>query len=415
MTMNELLTISTKAFELGAYRSSDENYWSRQHRAALARTARRVEEYFHSFNPVVVIGNNSITDDAVEFLTHGGAMAAVDDIGIQLYRDQFEAAVTHEITHRIAGIEASTTPHGVQIVEGGKQIALVKVTRAVVYEPTKSMITGNFVVPDGDCWDDLRRRLGAASMGGSVVRHLPAAVAEPERLWMLKASDRIRTERSSHWGLDVLVREEHGGARIIFRPAGIREHLEVPFEYVTASGYAVPGALRLGTAEGVLDMVVASDLSEELVIETWAFAVGAFADLTCGADAEPESARAGEVHELRPRVANGNERRPTTIPRQRAAHPTSRPSMSDRMSPMPATAKVLTGGHYVAAHKCRLRPPSQASPEQRAIADALGIRLGAHETWRREHVRGLAGETPTLEFIWRRPGVDDRHRIAQAA
>ncbi|HEX3804202.1 MAG TPA: hypothetical protein VHV75_15310 [Solirubrobacteraceae bacterium] len=72
-----------------------------------------------------------------------------------------------------------------------------------------------------------------------------------------------------------------------------------------------------------------------------------------------------------------------------------------RLTASAHTTGVLDGGHYVAEHKTRLAPGKHASPEARQRAAALAITLGPLETWTREHWRGIAGDKPVLEFVWR--------------
>jgi hypothetical protein len=87
--------------------------------------------------------------------------------------------------------------------------------------------------------------------------------------------------------------------------------------------------------------------------------------------------------------------------------------MSGRLTPTDATASVLEGGHYVAGRKTRLALGKHASQDARQRAAVIAIALGPNETWTREHWRGIVGDKPSLEFVWRE--ADDTATTAQAA
>jgi hypothetical protein len=193
------------------------------------------------------------------------------------------------------------------------------------------------------------------------------------------------------------------GDTITFSPISGGAVAEAPFQFTTAEGEVVRGALRLRTPAGILAIAMIRPPADELLTRAWVFALGSFADLTCVR--EHTVAQSHERSPRPPASARDDRERPTvTIPR-RPRQPSSRPSMSDRLTPSAASASVLRTGHYVAGYKARLTPPKQARAAARQHAAAHAIVLGPNETWTREHWRGIAGDKPLLELVWRE--VDD--------
>ena len=382
----------------------------------LERLASLAAEHFRPLGAVVELSGASLKIDGVETRSAGDASTTLDAIGLQKYGPLMEREARLEIIDQIPGTESRITPYGLEILQNAKQAALIKASHATLRGGQEPPITGNFLISDGLHWDELRQRLGGPSLV-AVLRELPTSASSDDRSRAELASARIRNERSSSWDLEVLIRGDQSNDEIVFSPISVREMIEAPFRFTNTRGDVVRGALRLTTPVGILEIVMIHQPDDELLTRAWLFALRAFADLTCGREriaVESRRTRSrGELDSGQPRNGGDREQQPASIPRPRSGEPSGRPQMSDRLAPTAATASVLGGGHYVAGHKTRLPLGKRARQGARQLAAALAIALGPNETWTREHWRGIAGDKPTLEFVWRE--ADDAATIVQAA
>jgi hypothetical protein len=389
---------------------------SKPHRTrALERLASLSVEYLAPLGAVVQFTGASLKIDGVETRLLGDASSTLDAIGLQKYGPQMEGIAKLEIIDQIQGTETRFTPYALEILQSGKQAALIKPTHAALRDGREPLINGNFLMGDGLHWDELRRRLGGPSLL-ALLSELPTSASADDTSSAALASRRIRNERSSGWDLDVLIRGDQSGDKIIFNPVSAKGTVEAAFQFTTARGDVLRGALRLTTPEGILQIAIIRRPADELLTRAWIFALRAFADLTCGRErvaAESRGLRSRRDPDgAKPRITSDRAQQPASIPRPRSVEPSSRPQMSDRLTPTAATASVLEGGHYVAGHKTRLPFGRRASQDARRRAGALAIALGPNETWTREHWRGIAGDKPSLEFVWRE--ADDA-TVADAA
>jgi len=367
----------------------------------LERLASLAAEYFEPLGAVVEFAGAILTIDGVEACVKGDASARLDAIGLEKYAPEMQRAARLEIIDQIPGTESQFTDYGLEILQSGQRAALIKVSHATLRGGQQPRITGNFLVGHGLHWDELRRNLGGPSLA-VVLSDLPASASAHDRSSAQLVSGRIRDDRSSGWGLDVQIRGDQTGDTIVFSPIS---DLEAPFQFTSARGDVVRGALRLRTSVGILEIAMIHPPADELLSRAWLFALRTFADLTCG-----RARTAFGSHEIRlrggrdrrqPGGEGDREQQPASIPRLRSGELPSQPGMSGRLTPTAATAGVLRGGYYVAAHKTRLPPGRHAHPGPRKSAAALGISLGPNETWRGGHWRGVPGHEPLLEFVWR--------------
>jgi hypothetical protein len=201
---------------------------------------------------------------------------------------------------------------------GGRQVAVIKLDHAAVHGGLSPTIVGNFLISDGLHWDTLRVRLGGASLA-TVLEHFPASASAGDRGRAELASERIQNERSSGWDLKVLIRGDESGDKIVFSPISVRDTtVEVPFQFTSADGDTVRGALRLSTPTGLLEMAVIRRPDDGLLTRAWVFALGAFAGLTCAQDRVPRDSRS-----VRRRVGGQDRqtgRRAQPADRERAHH-----------------------------------------------------------------------------------------------
>jgi hypothetical protein len=382
----------------------------------LERLASLATEHFGPLGTVVELTGVGLKIDGVEALLVGDASTTLDAIGLQKYGPQMERTAKLEIIDQIPGTEDRFTPYGLEILQGGKRAALIKASHAALGDGQEPRITGNFLIGDGLHWDELRRRLGGPSLV-TVLAELPTSASVDDTTSAAFASARIRNERSSGWDLEVLIRGDQSGDKIVFSPISRSQTVEAQFQFTTAHGDIVRGALRLTTPDGILEIAMIHRPDDELLTRAWIFALRAFADLTCGRErAAVESPRTRSRRERdnpKPRSLSDGEPELASIPRPRSVEQSSRPRTANRLTPTAATASVLEGGHYVAGHKTRLALGRRASQDARQRAAALAIALGPNETWTREHWRGIAGDKPSLEFVWRE--ADDEATATHAA
>lgn len=322
--------------------------------AALEQLASLAIEYLEPLGAVVELSGTSLKIDGIETRVAGDPSATLDAIGLQKYGSEMERLAKLEIIDQVKSTESRFTPYGLEILQSSKQAALIKVSHASLRDGTEPLIPGNYLVGDGLHWDELRRELGGPSLA-AVLSDLPDSASADDRSSAASASRRIRNERSSGWDLDVLIRGDQTGDKVIFSPVSARGTIEVPFQFSTIRGDTVRGALRLTTPEGILAIaIIRRPDNDELLTRAWVFALRAFADLTCAP--EPASADARETR-LQPkltdseaRTSSDRVRQPARIPRSRSSASSSRPHLSGRLTPAASTASVLAGGHYVAGH-----------------------------------------------------------------
>jgi hypothetical protein len=200
----------------------------------LERLASLAAEHFGPRGAVVELSGASLNIDGVETHLAGDASDTLDAVGLQKYAPQMERAANLEIIDQIPGTESRFTPYGLEILQSGKQAALIKVGHAALRGGQGPRVTGNFLI-DGMHWDELRQGLGGPSLI-AVLRDLPTSASADDRSRTELASGRIRDERSSGWDLEVLIRGDRTGDQIAFTPISAKETVEAPVSSPTPAG-----------------------------------------------------------------------------------------------------------------------------------------------------------------------------------
>ena len=310
--------------------------------------------------------------------------------------------------------------NGFALFAADKEIGIIHATHAFVRG--RDLITGNFLIA-GDHWDQVERAVRSA---GDSMRTWPAATspdtaaapsASPDtaaapsarrfsvlpqtlapelRDACMEASRRIRLERRTAFERRVVLECSLG--ELAIEPIKTKgNNLHVPFLFRWAKGghhVQVHGQLAL-TRIDPLPLLVTGGADEVGAHIAWVHMLLGFAELTCNGP-EPTGPRRLAGHPPTGHRDSTQNRHPGT----REGYARIRRPWSDSLEP--AGRWYAAGGTYVAAHISRLPFEREHSEEAAHLALQVGIRLKQHETWVRDHVRGVPKDAE-IRFRWRTP------------
>lgn len=327
---------------------------------------------------------------------------AVDQLAWEHARDVLRQALKQNV--RLSAdvrVQAVADEKGFAVVRGAEELALIRASRCM--RPGHGPLIGNFLT-SGSHWDQLARYLysiGACTMPartpGLLTRRIDALPHGLPRGLLdacTGASRRIRTDRRIAFERPVTL-ECNRGELAVQPITGYAPELRVPFTYRRNQSLAagvIRGELHLSRHDP-MPVTVGEDVRDEDAYKAWIAMLLGFADLTCNGPEpanphrldEHPTTTSSELHRLR-HLSPGR----VTIPRE-------------RIGPLQLIGKWIDlGGSYVAAHVRRLRDDQEHSAEAEDRAAQAGIILQPHETWVREHVRGVP-EGTEIRFRWTPP------------
>jgi hypothetical protein len=298
------------------------------------------------------------------------------------------------------------------ITESGRPLASVRGTEAETLRGRT--IIGNFLTA-GTHWDtlidalqrELKRKPKApppaakpktpavppAARAAQQSRYLtafPEGLNRSMKSGGVASSRRLREDRSLVFGHTIEVETPDHQVLRFEVLQGQGNGLQVPFRWIRRD-QQLRGAIRLLTPSDPLGLLLLETTDDAHIGRVWVLALAAYARLVCHADLAAVTARrrpAALSTPARPRTARSVA---SNVPRA------SSRAFDGNLVPIGNTRRWLAS--YVVGHRRRLRPGQRASDKQRALADRVGIRLRAGETWVAPFVRGLPGDA-VLRFRW---------------
>jgi hypothetical protein len=327
---------------------------------------------------------------------------AVDQLTWKHARDALNRAVKKNARlGASARIMAAADDNGFAITQGGEELAVICATRCAL--PGHGPIFGNFL-HGGPHWDQLACDLGnlgaearptlAPSPLTSRIDTLPGDLPPALLDACIGASRQIRTQRRIAFERPVVL-EGKSGELTVQPITGLPPVLRVPFSFrgrKRPPSDPICGQLLLDPHDP-MPVIIAENINKDDAHKAWIAMLLGFADLTCNGPQPTKPHRRRERRRIAPAKFHRRRYRST-------GRPPSRRSWAGPVEPVGQW--IERGGSYVSAHVRHLSGDQEHSPEARDLAFLVGIILKPHETWVREHVRGVPKGTE-IRFRWNAP------------
>jgi hypothetical protein len=373
--------------------------------ARVRRLAERATEFLGPAGAVIehhdgqlLINGTTVTPDG------SGALAMIDEAGLQHYGQRLQDLADREIVQRIPDITVQMRSHLLELQRDGKRVASIKPTHASIEAEHGPRIDGNFLLAGHACWEELRAGLGAETPT-TVLTELPEYASARDQERAITATTRIRHDRTRDFAARVRIRREIDGVMIAFQKISTSQQIEVPFELTNPDGSMLRAALRLTGSGQILPLSIADPPADNTVlVRAWLIALETFAHLTC---ANPDTARLAENDGRAgrgPQQHTGAAAGQTDLGQVRPLRPVQPPrsaspsELPGDLVPTAVTAHALAQ-HHVVGHPRQLPPGNTPDPDKVRSAAARGIKLAPGVTWVKSHWRGT-GDDPELEFRW---------------
>ena len=295
---------------------------------------------------------------------------------------------------------ASVAGEFVVLDPSSRRIARISATRVTLSDDR--VFDGNFLIA-GAHWQPVTAALDEITLTYAdqpvaepgIHRSLPADTDPVIVAAAREASRRLRDERVR--GFDYAIRVDVADASLLFsRLTMVDGRALIPFVYERSEGI-LQGSFRLSAVDQLLACMWQQLSDTETLATVWTLALGAYADLTCAAQAVPDR-RPRQEGSLSPPARGAGRRRAPARATSREADPDPA-KLPAQLRPRGDTARYAS---IVAGHIRRLPPPKQHSPEAAANAARFHIRLRPGETWVQPYIRGIPTNM-VLHFAWTAP------------